>query len=102
MLEARGAIVVTAASVAEALEKLQAAHFDVLISDLGMPVEDGFDLIRKVRKSNVFARIPAIAVTAYARDEDSRRALTAGFTAHLPKPVNGTDLTQTILNLPNV
>jgi PAS domain S-box-containing protein len=99
MLETEGAVVTTAVSAAEALEKLQNAEFDVLISDLGMPGEDGFDLIRKIKSSNRYTKIPAIAVTAYARDEDSRRAVEAGFSAHLPKPVNGEDLTAMLRNL---
>ncbi|MBA2258594.1 MAG: response regulator, partial [Acidobacteria bacterium] len=81
---------VTAASAAEALELLSRMRFDLLVSDIGMPGEDGFDLIRAVRKlpASQGGRIPAIALTAYARLEDRRLALTSGFHAHLPKPVN--------------
>jgi CheY-like chemotaxis protein len=80
----------TAATAAEALALLSRAPFDLLVSDIGMPGEDGFDLIRAVRKlpASRGGRIPAIALTAYARFEDRRLALSSGFHVHLPKPVN--------------
>ncbi len=85
----RGAAVSSASSVREALERLSDGMMDVLISDIGMPGEDGYGLIKKVR-GNVggHAAIPAIALTAYAREEDGAAARAAGFQIHLAKPVD--------------
>ena len=89
-LEQQGARVLTAPSAAAALDVLQREHVDVLLSDIAMPGEDGYTLIRKVRAQNAprIASIPAVALTAFARDEDRQRALQAGFQLHLPKPVD--------------
>jgi CheY-like chemotaxis protein len=86
-LEALGAEVTSAASMAEALERLAPEH-DVLVSDIGMPLGDGYELLARVRElpAERGGKIPALALTAYARPEDRRRALAAGFAAHLPKP----------------
>ena len=98
-LEQRGATVKTAASVEEALAAL-ARHGppDVLLSDIGMPDEDGYALIRKVRQlpESDGGTIPAVALTAYARAEDRDRALAAGFQAHLPKPVEPAKLAEAV------
>jgi CheY-like chemotaxis protein len=77
------------ASAAEAIRILDEWQPDVLVSDIGMPVEDGYELMRKVRarEPERGGRIPALALTAYARAEDARRALEAGYQAHAPKPV---------------
>jgi PAS domain S-box-containing protein len=89
-LQQCGAEVVTAASAREALDALQRRHPDVLVSDIGMPGEDGFALIEKVRALDPASggRVPAVALTAYARNEDRTRALMAGYDMHLPKPVD--------------
>jgi signal transduction histidine kinase/CheY-like chemotaxis protein len=89
-LEEQGARVLTVASAAAALDVLQREHVDVLLSDIAMPGEDGYSLIRKVRALNAprIASIPAVALTAFARNEDRQRALQAGFQLHLPKPVD--------------
>ena len=88
-LEQHGAIVLLAASAHEALEILERENPEVMISDIGMPGEDGFGLIRKIRNSmGRNAGIPAIALTAYAREEDVQATRAAGFQAHVPKPVN--------------
>jgi CheY-like chemotaxis protein len=89
-LEQQGARVLTAASASAALDVLQREHVDVLLSDIAMPGEDGYSLIRKVRALNAprVASIPAVALTAFARNEDRQRALQAGFQLHLPKPVD--------------
>ncbi|HYG75705.1 MAG TPA: response regulator [Planctomycetota bacterium] len=79
-------------SAREAMEALPTFKPDVLVSDIGMPVEDGYSLIQRVRKHDMCAHIPAIAVTAYAREEDRDRALQAGFQMHLSKPVEPADL----------
>jgi signal transduction histidine kinase/ActR/RegA family two-component response regulator len=87
MLTQSGAVVTVAGSAPEALSLLQKQPHSVLISDIAMPGEDGHSLMRKVRASGApFARIPALALTAYAGAEDARRAEDAGFHAHMPKP----------------
>lgn len=89
-LEGQKASVAGAESAAEALEKLVADRFDIMITDIGMPVADGFELVRRVRSSTNGndPNLPAIAVTAYASPGDRERAFAAGFQAHLAKPVN--------------
>lgn len=95
-----GAQVMAVASSLEALMSLQQFPFDVLVSDIGMPEEDGYTLIRKVRNlSSKSGRIPAVALTAYARAEDRTRALLAGFQLHIPKPVNPSELAAVVANL---
>ena len=93
-LEYCGARVMLAASAAEALESLQKDLPDVLISDIGMPIEDGYELIRQVRKlgKENGGRVPAIALTAYTRVEDRMHALRAGYHMHVPKPVELAEL----------
>ena len=88
-LSQQGATVTTAPSVAEALVALERQWPDVLVGDIGMPGEDGYDLIRKVRRLEAShgRHIPAIAVTGYAADEDRRRAVEAGYELHVAKPV---------------
>ena len=97
-LEKEKAEIVTAASAKDALEKLVEQNFHVLITDIGMPNEDGYDLIAKVRQlqteQNAF--ITAIALTAYASSEDRRRALASGFQEHFAKPVDYDDLLTTV------
>jgi CheY-like chemotaxis protein len=94
ILEDRGANVVCASSAREALEALAREHFDLLLSDIGMPDMDGFSLIRKVREFDKSrgGPIPAIAITAYARAEDRQRSLLAGFHMHLSKPIEAREL----------
>ncbi|OKH31176.1 hypothetical protein NIES2119_29265 [[Phormidium ambiguum] IAM M-71] len=89
VLESAGAKVKTAASVNEALETIEQSQPDIIISDVGMPDRDGYALIRQVRaiESERPNAIPAIALTAYAREEDAKQLLNAGFQLHLPKPV---------------
>ena len=93
-LESCGAQVTLAASAAEALEALENAVPDVLISDIGMPGEDGYDLLRHIRSlpPERGGRVPAIALTAYARVEDRLRALRSGYQMHVPKPVELAEL----------
>jgi PAS domain S-box-containing protein len=90
MLEEHGAKVTPVASGTAAYELLsqRPGDFDVLVSDLGMPGMDGYELIRRIRNELRIdaTQLPAVALTAYARDEDRRRALLAGFQAHLAKP----------------
>jgi putative addiction module CopG family antidote len=101
ILQQHGAIVTATASVAEALSVLLQQMPHLLISDLGMPQEDGYSLIRKVRTlpAESGGRIPALALTAYAKEEDRRRALLAGFQMHLSKPFEPDDLVIVVANL---
>jgi CheY-like chemotaxis protein/two-component sensor histidine kinase len=89
ILEHAGAEVATAASAVEALSKLQQSKIDVLVSDVGMPEHDGFELMRNVRALGPASggSVPAIALTAYASAEDRRKSLEAGFEQHISKPV---------------
>ncbi|HVY31023.1 MAG TPA: ATP-binding protein [Polyangiaceae bacterium] len=89
-----GTSVTTAGSAAEGMRALTDAPFDLLVSDIGMPGEDGYALIRKVRElpSHGNGRIPALALTAYARVEDRTAALRAGFNMHLTKPIDPNEL----------
>lgn len=96
----RGAQVTTAHSYDEAVPLLQAGRFDLLISDIGLPGRDGYELIRAVRAfDGAVARIPAIALTAFTQDEDRHRALMAGFDAHSSKPLHPLRLVQAAVQL---
>jgi CheY-like chemotaxis protein len=96
-----GAKVIVATSVSTALVALRREQVDVLIADLGMPVEDGYDLIRHVRTSETpkIAAMPAAALTAYTTEEDRERVLAAGFQFHLAKPVDPAVLVATVERL---
>src|SRR3989454_412822 len=85
-------------SAADALMAFQEWSPDLLVSDIGLPEEDGYGLIRKLRKlkSKRAKKIPALALTAYATDEDRSLALSAGFQMHLPKPIEPEDLVSSI------
>jgi PAS domain S-box-containing protein len=89
LLEERRSVVATAGSAEEALRLLRESQFDVLISDIGMPGEDGHALIRQVRSLGPEAGgdVPAVALTAYARPEDRTKAMRAGYQVHAAKPV---------------
>ncbi len=93
------ALVLTATSVEAALTVLERFHADVLISDLAMPVRDGYDLIRSIRESMGPDRLPAAALTAFARPQDAVRAHDAGFQMHLAKPVEPEELVRVVAHL---
>jgi CheY-like chemotaxis protein len=101
VLEHCGAIVQSAASTSQALLSIEERPPDVLISDIGMPGEDGYSLIRRVRKLALEkgGATPAASLTAYAGIEDRRRAMMAGFNMHLPKPVEAAELIAVVTNL---
>jgi len=101
VLKECGSEVVTSSSAAEALVALQQHKPDVLISDLGMPDEDGYSLIAKIRElpAERGGDIPAAALTAYARAEDRMRVLRSGFQFHLPKPVDSAELVTVVASL---
>ncbi|HEX5085954.1 MAG TPA: CheR family methyltransferase [Blastocatellia bacterium] len=88
-------------SAAEALQIFDEWRPDVLVSDIGMPVEDGYDLMKKIRarEPERGGLIPALALTAYARAEDARQAFEAGYQAHIPKPVEPGELAKTVASL---
>jgi PAS domain S-box-containing protein len=94
--------VITAASVAEAIKEIEQRKPDVLVSDLGMPEHDGYELIKQVRKTESAdnaARVPALALTAYAKAEDRVRALAGGYQVHLAKPVEPAEFVLVVANL---
>ena len=92
LLTSYGADVDAVASADEALTHIERELPDILVSDIGLPNEDGYSLIRRVRALPEAARLPALALTAYAGTADSRRAMDAGFQKHVSKPVEPTEL----------
>jgi len=96
-----GAEVTCVASAQEALEVIEKERPALLVSDIGMPGEDGYELIRKVRAlpAKRGGKIPAIALTAYARTEDRLRALRAGYQMHVSKPVELAELVTVMASL---
>ncbi|GAB4381538.1 MAG: ATP-binding protein [Elainellaceae cyanobacterium] len=102
-LEQEGAEVLIAASASEALQQLAQSIPNVLISDIGMPNEDGLTLIRKIRSldrlPDAVRQIPAIALTAFARKQDQEQALVAGFQYHFAKPINPDELVKTVASI---
>lgn len=101
ILEDRGARVLTAASAQEGLTLIAREKVDLMVSDIGMPGMDGYQLIAQVRTldSQRTGPLPAIAVTAYARPEDRQRSLLAGYQAHIPKPLEARELIAAIASL---
>ena len=101
VLTGHGAEVVSVGSASEALEEMERQRFDVLVSDIGMPLMNGYGLIEKVRQlpEERGGRIPAAALTAYAGVEDRMRVLSAGYQMHIPKPVEPAELATIVANL---
>jgi len=104
VLEGSGATVIAVPSAREAVDALSRVDVDVLLADIAMPEQDGYDLIRQVRglPAARAARIPAAAVTACARDDERQRALAAGFQVHLTKPLDPSQLVHTVASLTRV
>src|SRR5829696_3632743 len=95
-----GALVETCESAAETLNVIKNFRPDILVSDIGMPEQDGYELIKIIRSGNSdLRRIPAVALTAFARVEDRMKALSAGFNMHVPKPVEPAELITVIASL---
>jgi CheY-like chemotaxis protein len=94
ILSEAGARVSTASSVASAMEFIARERPEVIVSDIGMPGQDGYDFIRQLRAlpASAGGRTPAVALTAYCRVEDRTKALAAGFNMHATKPVEPTEL----------
>jgi len=101
ILQARGAQALCAATAHEALEILGRERIDLLLSDIGMPGVDGFELVRQARALDAArsSPMPAIAITAYARAEDRQRSLLAGFHMHLSKPIEARELIASVAAL---
>lgn len=100
ILQESGCSVRAASSAAEAMAVIESESVDLLVSDIGMPEEDGYGLMRRVRALGVpRGALPAIALTAFTRSEDRRRALEAGFAQHVPKPIDPAQLVAVIAGL---
>jgi PAS domain S-box-containing protein len=101
ILEECGSQVASASNVQDALSAFFSGVPDVLVSDIGMPLEDGFDLIRQVRALPAAqgGQVPAIALTAYTRAQDRSQLLSAGYMSHVPKPVEPTELVSVVARL---
>jgi CheY-like chemotaxis protein len=101
ILKSQGAHVEVASSAAAALAALPDARPHILVSDVEMPGQDGYELIRQVRllPGEAGGKVPAAALTAYARPEDRMRALMAGFQIHVPKPVQPAELVAVVASL---
>ncbi len=97
VLEDCGAEVLTASGGREGLESLDRNGADVLLSDIGMPDMDGYEMMRAARAKGVAT--PAAALTAYARSEDRRRAMMAGFQTHVAKPVEPNEVVAVVASL---
>jgi CheY-like chemotaxis protein len=98
MLESYGAVVTAVSSAQAALEAFRTNPPDILVSDIGLPDVDGYDLMQRIRQSDLTRgrTIPAIALTAYARSEDRTQAFLAGYQAHIVKPAEPSELIATI------
>lgn len=101
VLRRAGAEVASAGSAREALEALEKERFHILISDIAMPEEDGYALLRKVRAlpPEHGGRIPAIALTAHSLVQDRLQSLRAGFQSHVPKPVVPEELVEVVTSI---
>jgi CheY-like chemotaxis protein len=98
LLELCGARATAVASVAEALSAVGREAPDVIVADIAMPVEDGFDLIRRLRDGSR-RLIPMVALTAFTGRADESRILAAGYDAYLSKPIDGTELVAAVRRL---
>ena len=99
LLEARGYTVLEACDGPETLRMLEQAMPDILLLDIGMPVLDGFTVVRAIRENPRLAALPVLAVTAYAMQGDRERVLSSGFDGYLSKPINATLLAEELERL---
>jgi CheY-like chemotaxis protein len=99
LLEARGYTVLEACDGREALRMIEQTHPDILLLDIGMPVLDGFAVIRKIRENPGLATLPVLAVTAYAMQGDRENVLNSGFDGYLSKPLNARALADELKRL---
>ena len=94
LLEMRGHTVVEACDGEEALRSIEQAQPDLVLLDIGMPLLDGFGVIRKIRENSRFSSMPVVAVTAYAMQGDREKILSSKFDGYLSKPVDARSLVQ--------
>jgi len=99
VLRQAGAVVATADSASAGLAALDRFRPHVIVSDVGMPEQDGYTFMKRVRENQAYQHVRAIALTAYTRIEDRERALSMGFSAHLGKPVDPDDLMAAVARL---
>ncbi|MGZ3424831.1 MAG: response regulator, partial [Polyangiales bacterium] len=101
IFEAQGIAVTSATSSAEGFEAFRRVRPDVVVTDIGMPGEDGYGLLHRIRALSPEdgGRTPTVALTAFARGEDRTRALLAGFRAHVPKPIDTAELVAVVASL---
>ncbi len=99
LLRYAGYDVVTVFAARDALETARHEHFDVVVSDIGMPEMDGYELARSLRTLDDYREVPMVAVTGFAMYDDRDRALESGFNAFLTKPINPMDLIDLIKRL---
>jgi CheY-like chemotaxis protein len=92
LLEGRGYNVIEAPDGQEALRMIEETHPDILLLDIGMPILDGFAVVRRIRENPSFATLMVLAVTAFAMQGDRENVLNAGFDGYLSKPINARDL----------
>ncbi|HYY95333.1 MAG TPA: response regulator, partial [Pyrinomonadaceae bacterium] len=98
-LTARGYTVADCDSSEDALRVAESAPFDIIVSDIGLPRIDGYELIRRLRSLPHLRGVPALALTGYAAPKDAEAALAAGFDAHVPKPVEPSALAEQVARL---
>jgi CheY-like chemotaxis protein len=96
VLEYAGADVETAESAADGIAKVASFHPTMIISDIGMPIEDGYAFMRRVRKTS---NVPSMALTAFSSEADRARAIDAGYTLHVAKPIDPDVLVTTVASL---
>lgn len=99
LLEIRGYMVAEACDGQEALAMVEQAPPDIVLLDIGMPLMDGFGVVRKLRENPRFISLPIVAVTAYAMQGDREKILSSGFDGYLSKPVNAAALVQELSRL---
>ena len=102
LLEISGAVVQMAHSVADARALLVTSSFDVIVSDIGMPGEDGYSFLKTLREDERLRgqpHVPAVALTAYSQKADRDRAVASGFDVHMAKPVDRSRLLETLQRL---
>ena len=103
ILEGEGAKVTTAESAGVALRLFEPRSFDVLVADIGMPEEDGYSLIRAIRRVRAAGRaVPAVALTAYVSVWEREEALSAGYDRHLSKPIEPRQLIAAVVSVPTL
>ena len=94
LLESRGHTVSEACDGQEALDMVECEKPDILLLDIGMPVLDGFAVVRKIRENPCFASLPIVAVTAFAMQGDREKIMNSGFNGYLSKPISSVSLAQ--------